>query len=55
MKILFDVFIIVLLFFLFGLSHTLLASGFIKEKIILWFGVKIAFYRISYKIGRAHV
>lgn len=50
MKILFDVFIIVLLFFLFGLSHTLLASSVIKEKIILWFGERIAFYRISYNI-----
>ncbi len=50
MKILFDVVIIVLLFFLFGLSHTLLASKLLKEKVLLWCGDKIAFYRIAYNI-----
>ncbi len=48
MKILFDVFFIVLLFFLFGLPHSLLASNFVKEKFVNWLGTKIAFFRLAY-------
>lgn len=48
--ILFDVAIIILLFSLFGITHSILASTKIKEKIIEQVGERIAFYRLFYNI-----
>ncbi len=46
----FDIIKIVLLFTAFGLLHSLLASFWIKNKIIYLFKEKIAFYRLFYNI-----
>lgn len=45
-----DIAIILLLFFLFGLFHSVLASKKLKEKIANDAGDKIAFYRLFYNI-----
>ncbi|MEO8398284.1 MAG: hypothetical protein ABI550_00570, partial [Ignavibacteriaceae bacterium] len=45
-----DVFIIILLFFLFGASHSILASKKIKQILIKKLGNLIAFYRAAYNI-----
>lgn len=45
-----DIVIIVFLFALFGVSHTILASSSIKKRIIENAGNKIAFYRLFYNI-----
>jgi methanethiol S-methyltransferase len=45
-----DIFLIVLLFGLFGFSHSFLASNKIKKNIAEKTGIKIAFYRIFYNI-----
>lgn len=46
-----DIFVIVLLFFLFGISHSILASEKVKRRITDVIGVKIAFYRMFYNIS----
>ncbi|MCK9281454.1 MAG: isoprenylcysteine carboxylmethyltransferase family protein [Melioribacteraceae bacterium] len=51
MTYLFDSAIIILLFALFGVSHTILASCNIKKRIIENAGNKIAFYRLFYNIS----
>ncbi len=45
-----DIVIIIFLFALFGVSHTILASSSIKKRIIENAGNKIAFYRLFYNI-----
>jgi len=45
-----DIFIIVLLFALFGWSHSILASNKLKERLTEQIGDKIAFYRLFYNI-----
>lgn len=47
----FDIAIIVFLFLLFGISHTILASNKIKRKIVDSIGNQIAFYRIFYNFS----
>ncbi|OGU34431.1 MAG: hypothetical protein A2068_11775 [Ignavibacteria bacterium GWB2_35_6b] len=44
----FDVLIIIFLFALFGISHSILASNKIKQKIVEGAGNKIAYYRLFY-------
>ncbi len=51
MSLIFEVFIIVGLFTLFSISHTLLATTKIKNKIIEKVGTKIAFYRLFYNVS----
>lgn len=46
----FDVFIIAILFALFGLSHSFLASLWVKKMLLSLLGSKMAFYRITYNI-----
>ncbi|MBZ0184379.1 MAG: DUF1295 domain-containing protein [Melioribacteraceae bacterium] len=46
-----DVLIIVFLFLLFGVSHTILASNKLKENLVNVIGDKIAFYRLFYNIS----
>lgn len=46
-----DVLIIVFLFLLFGVSHTILASNKLKENLVNIIGDKIAFYRLFYNIS----
>lgn len=46
-----DVLIILLLFLLFGVSHSILASNKIKERIVEKVGDKIAFYRFFYNLS----
>lgn len=46
-----DVLIIVLLFLLFGISHTILASNKLKQKLVDLVGEKIAFYRLFYNVA----
>lgn len=46
-----DVLIIVCLFLLFGVSHTILASNKLKENLVNVIGDKIAFYRLFYNIS----
>ncbi|MCF8259883.1 MAG: hypothetical protein K9J12_03860 [Melioribacteraceae bacterium] len=46
-----DVVIIVGLFFLFGLSHTVLASRIVKQKIADTSGDRIAFFRLFYNVS----
>lgn len=50
MTYLLDIVIIIFLFALFGVSHTILASSSIKKRIIENAGSKIAFYRLFYNI-----
>lgn len=50
MKIVFDVFLILCLFGLFGVVHSVLASNMVKEKIAAKLGNKIAFYRLFYNL-----
>ncbi|MCX6151150.1 MAG: isoprenylcysteine carboxylmethyltransferase family protein [Ignavibacteriales bacterium] len=50
MIIVLNVFIIILLFALFGYSHSYLASVKIKQKLAAKFGNNIAFYRFAYNI-----
>lgn len=50
MKIVFDVFLILCLFGLFGVAHSVLASNIVKEKIAAKLGNKIAFYRLFYNL-----
>ena len=45
-----DVFIITILFILFGYSHSLLASNQLKKKLAEQIGNKIAFYRLFYNV-----
>jgi len=51
MSLVFDVFIIVFLFFLFAFSHSVLASFDVKKRISEKVGKKIAFYRLFYNIS----
>lgn len=51
MKFILDVFLIVFLFGLFGVTHSFLASKKIKEKIATKLGNKIAFYRLFYNVS----
>lgn len=46
-----DIFIIIVLLTLFGLSHTILASNKIKNKLVDTIGNRIAFYRIFYNVS----
>ena len=46
----FDVLIIIFLFFIFGYSHSLLASNKFKRYLLPYLGNKIAFYRLAYNI-----
>ena len=46
-----DVIIIVVLFFLFAFSHSLLAALDVKKKLVKKIGSKIAFYRLFYNIS----
>ena len=50
MSLFFDVIIIIFLFGLFGISHSILASNKIKERIVEGAGSKIAYYRLFYNI-----
>lgn len=50
MTLLLDTLIIVVLFLLFGYSHSLLASNKVKRKLAEQIGDKIAFYRLFYNI-----
>lgn len=50
MSLFLDVTTIILLFGLFGISHSLLASNKIKERIVEGAGNKIAFYRLFYNV-----
>jgi methanethiol S-methyltransferase len=50
MNYIFDVFIIVVLFFLFASSHSILAQYSIKQRITEKVGKKIAFYRVFYNV-----
>ncbi|MGE5683298.1 MAG: methyltransferase family protein, partial [Bacillota bacterium] len=43
-----DIIVIVSLFFIFGLTHSVLASNWLKQKLIEKLGKKIAFYRLFY-------
>ncbi|KAB2841082.1 MAG: isoprenylcysteine carboxylmethyltransferase family protein [Melioribacteraceae bacterium] len=47
-NLLIDVLIIIFLFVLFGISHTILASNKIKQRIVEGAGNKIAYYRLFY-------
>lgn len=47
----FDVLIITVVFLLFGVSHTILASNKLKEKLVDLIGEKIAFYRLFYNLS----
>ncbi len=47
----FDVLIIVSFFLLFGISHSILASNNLKEKLVQVIGDKIAFYRLFYNLS----
>ncbi len=49
-KNLFDVFTILFLFSLFGISHSVLASGKIKILTVKYFGSLMAFYRVAYVV-----
>ena len=49
--IVFDIILIVLLFFLFAASHTYLASIKFKSKLVEKIGDKIAFYRLFYNVS----
>jgi protein-S-isoprenylcysteine O-methyltransferase Ste14 len=51
MIVFFDVLLIFLFFFLFAVSHTILASEKVKQAIILKSGDKIAFYRLFYNLS----
>ena len=51
MTLFFDVLIIVVLFLLFGVSHSFLASNFIKQRIVEEAGNKIAYYRLFYNVS----
>ncbi len=51
MNYVFDALIITLLFFLFALSHSILAAFNLKKKIAEKVGTKIAFYRFFYNIN----
>lgn len=50
MSLFFDVITIIFLFGLFGVSHSILASNKIKERIVEGAGNKIAYYRLFYNI-----
>lgn len=50
MNYLLDVFIIILLFSLFGIIHSVLASNELKQKLADKIGNKIAFYRLFYNL-----
>ena len=51
MSLLFDIFIIVFLFSIFAVSHSLLAAFNVKEKITKQVGTKIAFYRLFFNVS----
>ncbi|MCP5062679.1 MAG: isoprenylcysteine carboxylmethyltransferase family protein [Ignavibacteriae bacterium] len=51
MSLLFDIFIIVFLFSIFAVSHSLLAAFNVKEKITAQVGTKIAFYRLFFNVS----
>ncbi len=51
MTIVLDALVIVALWFLFGLSHSILASNNLKRKLIEQIGEKVAFYRLFYNIS----
>ncbi len=51
MTLLIDAAIIIFLFALFGISHSVLASNKIKKKLIEQIGDKIAFYRLFYNVS----
>ncbi|MBU2506664.1 MAG: isoprenylcysteine carboxylmethyltransferase family protein [Bacteroidetes bacterium] len=51
MSLVFDTVIIVFLYVMFGLSHTVLASRNLKRKIAESLGDKIAFYRLFYNVS----
>lgn len=51
MSLVFDILIIVILFFLFASSHSLLAAFDVKERLTEKIGTKIAFYRIFYNVS----
>ncbi len=50
MNLLFDGIVIVGLFAIFGVSHSVLASNGVKRRILEQFGNKIAFYRLFYNL-----
>ncbi|GAB4145066.1 MAG: hypothetical protein Fur0015_12570 [Ignavibacteriales bacterium] len=51
MNLFFDVVIIILLFALFGISHSFLASDSLKKKLAEKIGNRIAFYRLFYNVS----
>lgn len=50
MTLIIDALIIILLFFLFGYTHSILASNKLKKKLVEQIGDKIAFYRVFYNV-----
>ncbi|MFA8343384.1 MAG: isoprenylcysteine carboxylmethyltransferase family protein [Rhodothermaceae bacterium] len=46
----FNIIYSVLLYALFGVIHSVLASEIVKKRLLLWLGDKIAFYRLGYNI-----
>ena len=51
MSLVFDIVIIVILFFLFASSHSLLAAFDVKKRLTEKIGTKIAFYRMFYNVS----